>query len=387
MIFDSGASQARRGSDGAPANAARLRRAVQAGAILGASALSLAPVAALAADFLYWGDSTYSQAFGAGRLLTDAVSTEMSRFTESADGSALSYADDQRITNDAFKHTPRKVEPIEDGRVWVEALGGVANMRAHSATSSPAERASNYGVAAGVDAAVDTGLRIGFAMSGGQSALKVDSLATKADATWGLAAFYGVATDGATYAKTSLTIGYITTETERTVAAEKATGTYDSVLYAARVEIGQRLDTKRVGVTPFLAVEPSLVARNGYTETAAPAIALGFDKSTASAVPGTLGVKIDGVINFRNLKLTPSATVGWVHNFASTASITPFFASLPSSTFTVVGVKGDRNLARTELSIEATRGGSAASVFASTRADFGERTTSVRGAGGMMMRF
>src|SRR6187549_2658919 len=103
MIFNSGASHASRGSDGAPKNATRLRRAVQAGAMLGASALSLAPGAALAADFVYWGDSTYSQAFGAGRLLTDAVSTEMSRFTESADGSALSYADDARIKTDAFK--------------------------------------------------------------------------------------------------------------------------------------------------------------------------------------------------------------------------------------------------------------------------------------------
>jgi hypothetical protein len=59
-----------------------------AGATLGASTLCLAPGAALAADFVYWGDSSYSQAFGAGRLFTEAVSTEMSRFTESADGSA-----------------------------------------------------------------------------------------------------------------------------------------------------------------------------------------------------------------------------------------------------------------------------------------------------------
>jgi uncharacterized protein with beta-barrel porin domain len=228
-------------------------------------------------------------------------------------------------------------------------------------------------------------------MSGGQSALKVSSLATKADATWGLAAFYGVVTDGATYAKTSLTIGYITTETERIVAAQKAAGAYDSVLYAARVEVGQRLDTKRVGVTPFLAVEPSLVARNGYTEkdasSIAPSIALGFGKSTVSAVPSTLGVKIDGSVNFRNIKMTPSASLGWVHNFAATSSITPFFTSLPGSTFTVAGAEGDRNLARTEFAIEASRGASQASVFASTRADFGQRTTSVRGAAGMMMRF
>jgi uncharacterized protein with beta-barrel porin domain len=359
---------------------------------LAAIVLGVSPNAALAADFVYWGDSTYSQAFGAGRLLTDAVSTEMGRFTESAGGGeALSYADDARIKTHAFKDVARKAEPVEDGRVWAEALGGVADMKARSATGAPAEHATNYGVAAGVDTAIDANLRIGFAMSGGQSALKVSALATRSDATWGLAAFYGVATDGATYAKTSLTIGYITAETERTVIVsttpQKATGTYDSLLYAARVEVGQRLDTKRVGMTPFVAFEPSLVAQNGYSEKASAPIALSFDKSTANALPGTLGLKVDGDIKLRNIRLTPSATVGWVHNFAKATSITPFFTSLPGSTFTVARAEGDRDLARMEFNIEASRHGSMASVFANTRADFGQRTSSVRGAGGVMMRF
>ncbi len=392
MIFNSGADVARRRTDAAPKKEAQLRQALPAFAILGATALSVLPRAALAADFVYWGDSTYSQAFGAGRLLTDAVSTEMGRFTESANGgAALSYADEARIKTNAFKDVARKAEPMEDGRVWAEALGGIANMKANSGTGAPAERASNYGVAAGVDTAIDTNLRIGFALSGGQSALKVAALATRSDALWGLAAFYAVATDGATYAKTSLTIGYITTETERTVIVsttpQKATGTFDSLLYAARVEIGQRMDMKRIGVTPFVAFEPSLVAQNGYSEKAVPSIALDFDKSTANALPGTLGLKVDGDIALRNIKMTPSATLGWVHNFAKTTSITPFFTSLPGATYTVARAEGDRDLARTEFNLEATRAGSMASVFANTRADFGLRTTSVRGTGGVMMRF
>lgn len=314
MTFHSGAVLAPRRPHRVQRNATRLLRTLQAGTILG-SALGVLPGAALAADFTYFGDSAYSQAFGAGRLLTDAVSTEMGRFTESAGGgAALSYAEETRIKTPAFKDGARKAEPVEDGRVWAEALGGVGNMRAKSATGAPAERASNYGVAAGVDTAIDANLRVGFAMSGGQSGLKVSELATRSDAIWGLAAIYGVATDGATYAKTSLMTGYITTETERTVivtsAPEKATGTFDSLLYAARVEIGQRLDTKRVGVTPFVAFEPSVVSRNGYSEKAAAPIALGFDKSTAHALPGTLGLKVDGDINLRNIRLTPSATVG-----------------------------------------------------------------------------
>src|SRR3954447_3293790 len=95
MMFFSGAGLAPR-----PRNK-RLQRALRAGAIVSASVV---PGAALAADFVYWGDNTYSQAFGAGRLLTDAMSTEMSRFTESADGvAALPYADDARMKTNAFK--------------------------------------------------------------------------------------------------------------------------------------------------------------------------------------------------------------------------------------------------------------------------------------------
>lgn len=76
-----------------------------------------------------------------------------------------------------------------------------------------------------------------------------------------------------------------------------------------------------------------------------------------------------------------------MHNFAKATGVTPFFTSLPGSTFTVAGAGGDRDLARMEFSLEASRHGSLTSVFANTRADFGQHTTSVRGAGGMMLRF
>ena len=76
-----------------------------------------------------------------------------------------------------------------------------------------------------------------------------------------------------------------------------------------------------------------------------------------------------------------------MHNFADTASLSPFFTALPGSTFTVAGAKGDRNLARTEFSLEATPDGSTATFYANARADLGERTTSVRGTAGAMMRF
>ncbi|MDB5543891.1 MAG: putative autotransporter [Hyphomicrobiales bacterium] len=337
-------------------------------------------------------NSTHSLAFGASRLVIDTVSTEMGRFTGSAGGgAALSYIEDTRIKTPAFKDVAPKVEPIADGRIWAQMMGGIGNIKANEGSGAPAERASTYGVAAGIDRAFNPNLRIGVALAGGQSTLKVAALSTKSDATWGQAALYVVATDGALYAKTSLTMGYVSNETERTVTAfttpEKATGEFSSLLYAARIEVGQRFELKPAGVTPFLAFEPSLVAHNAYNEKAATPIALGFSKSTANALPGTLGVKFDAVVDLGEVRVTPSATLAWVHNFANATTISPFFTALPGSTFSVTGVEGDRDLARTELNIEATRYGSLASVFANARADYGQRSNSLRGTGGMMVRF
>ena len=127
--------------------------------------------------------------------------------------------------------------------------------------------------------------------------------------------------------------------------------------------------------------------QDAYSETGASTIALGYGKTTTRALPATLGVKIDADFSLDGMRVTPSTTIGWVHNFADTASLSPFFTALPGSTFTVAGAKGDRNLARTEFNIEATPDGSTATFYANARADLGARTNAVRGTAGVMMRF
>ncbi len=127
--------------------------------------------------------------------------------------------------------------------------------------------------------------------------------------------------------------------------------------------------------------------QDAYLETGAATIALGYGRTTTRALPATLGMKVDGDIMLDGMRVTPSVTLGWVHNFAETSSLSPFFTALPGSTFTVAGAKGDRNLARTEFNLEATPYGSMATFYANARADLGARTSAVRGTGGMMMRF
>jgi subtilase-type serine protease len=332
-----------------------------------------------------------TQASSAVGLFSTALSTEMGRFITPFERSALSYGEDTRLKTTAFKKIEQKAEPIPDGRVWAQGLGGVDTLRADSKSGAPSERMSQFGFAAGLDRALSPNLRVGFAGAGGQSVTKVTSLATTSDVSWGQGGLYALMTNGALYAKTSLSVGYLTAKTERTVTAfgtpEKATGEFSSLLYAARIEVGQRFELKPAGVTPFLAFEPSLVAQNAYNEKAATPIALGFGKSTANALPATLGVKLDAAVHLGDVRLTPSATLGWVHNFAKAASISPFFSALPGSTFTIPGAEGDRDLARTELTLEATPDGSTATFYVNARGDLSARTTVLRGAAGAMMRF
>ena len=333
-----------------------------------------------------------TQAFAAAAVFTGAINSEMGKFTGSSGGSSsvLSYAADKKLTKAFDKVAAKPVEPILDGRVWAHILGGVANMK--SDATNPSERSSNYGIAAGADTALTPNLRAGFALSGGQSTTKVSALSTKVDATWGQGALYAVATDGDRYAKAALVYGHLTTETERKVTAfatpETAKGKFDSNLYSTRLEVGQRFVTgAAVALTPFAAFEPSWLVQNSYAETGAASIGLGFGKTTTRALPATLGVKADADIALDGLRMMPSATIGWVHNFADATTISPFFTALPGSNFSVAGAKGDRNLARTELNLEATPNGSLTTFYLNTRADFGARTNVVRGTAGVMMRF
>jgi uncharacterized protein with beta-barrel porin domain len=269
-------------------------------------------------------------------------------------------------------------------------LGSVANRKADAA--NPSEHSSNYGLVAGVDTALTPNLRAGFALSGGQSSSKVAALATKADATWGQGALYAVVTDGDRYAKASLVYGRLTTQTERTVTAfstpETAKGKFGANLFSSRLEVGQKFATGGpIDLTPFAAFEPSWLMQDAYAETGAATVGLGYGKTTTRALPATLGLKFDGAFVFDTMRIAPMVTLGWVHNFAGTASLSPFFTALPGSTFTVAGAKGDRNLARTELNVEATPEGSTATFYVNARADLGARTNAVRGTGGVMMRF
>ena len=338
--------------------------------------------------------ATRTQAVGAKAAFTGAINSEMGKFTSSSGGgsSPLSYAEDTSIKSKAFdKIAPKKPEPIPDGRIWAQMLGGWGEMRADNASGSPSERSNNYGLAAGADTALNANLRAGFALSLGQSTTKVSSLATSSESTWGQGALYAVATDGDDYLKGVLTYGYLDNKTDRTVTAfgtsDKAKGKFGANLVSLRLEAGHKVAFDPLALTPFVAFEPSILFQNAYNETGPASITLGFDKTTTRALPATLGVKADADYELGDLRMTPSATIGWVHDFAQSSSISPFFTALPGSNFTAQGAKGDRNLARTELNFEATPKGTLATFYVNARADLGARTTSVRGMAGVSLRF
>ena len=335
--------------------------------------------------------ATRTQSFAAGSVFSGAINSEMGRFTSSAGGSSsvLSYAEDTKIKSKAFDKIAPKPEPIPDGRIWAQMLGGIGNMK--SDANNPSQRGSNYGLATGADTAINANLRAGFALSLGQSTTKVSSLATSTESTWGQGALYAVATDGDTYLKGALTYGYLDSKTDRSVTAfgtvDKAKGKFGANLYSVRLEAGQKFAFDPVNLTPFLAFEPSWLMQNAYNETGPASITLGFGKTTSRALPATLGGRIDASYDLGDYRMTPSASLGWVHDFASSGSISPFFTALPGSNFTAQGSRNDRNLARAELNIEASPKDTWATIYLNARADVGARTNAVRGVAGMSLRF
>lgn len=287
--------------------------------------------------------------------------------------------------------------PARTFRAWAIGFGNGLNIDANS--NSSAVSGNSYGGVAGLDYQVNPDLLIGVSIGGSSSSVSVGSLATSASITGIHGGLYALDQFAQFYTAETFTVSGFSNQTTRIVqgfagvpgATEKAS--FGSTDIRGRFEFGRNYHLgatagfANVTVTPFVAIEAADLHSNGFSEynVAGGANTLGLTANSQDQgdVPGFLGARLNSVLTLQNnVILRPWASVAYVHDFVTPASVTNSFAALPGSSFTVTGATIARNLAETKLGFELDVGKGVA-LFANFDGDFASSERSYGGKGGI----
>ena len=274
---------------------------------------------------------------------------------------------------------------------WATAFGGGQWLNAEPTSGAPAAQQSIGGGAFGGDFRAGPQTVLGAAAGVSVSNYGVSYTGANGRATGAHFGVYGLYDMGTFYANGSLAYNRFDGSATRVIAGigstETAKSSAVSSQLAGRLEVGRpfevaKFETGQMGVTPFVAVQPSQLWTPAYTEwsvtqNGAPGVfALSYQAQGTTSLPTFLGAQLDGetMVNARPLKAWLRAA--WVHEFLPDRGVTAGFTVLPGSTFSVDGARAASNAARLELGVKYAVGNQT-SLFANSNAELSDRGQSV----------
>lgn len=302
--------------------------------------------------------------FAAGAQFNNAMFQQGLAWLNGVAGAAnsitLGYAQEPRSRmagHDAFAAMrPRASEPGR-WRAWALGFGATRTAKGASSTGSADKTTHTYGGAFGVDRQLADDLLVGVAAGGTGSGFSVSSLSTSGDVDGGHVGVYAVKSFGASYLAATLNYARLDNRTERTITGsgptETANGRFNSDQLGGRLEFGRRYRFERTTVTPFAAIEPSVLWQQPYAETSTVSgggngiLGLSYAANTTTSLPLFLGAQVDTRHRLRNgAILSPSLRAAWVHEFKPERQIEATFVTVPSASFTVDGARAARDAGR-----------------------------------------
>ncbi|MET0868843.1 MAG: autotransporter domain-containing protein, partial [Pseudorhodoplanes sp.] len=276
---------------------------------------------------------------------------------ESDDPEADAYAQKRRVSKQAQQAMaaamPVKAMPVRDNRyaVWASGYGGQTSMDANSVVGSHQTSVRGYGFTTGLDFRVAPEALVGFAMAGGNS-------------SWGLSeglgggktdnfhvGAYGSLRYGPAYLSAAMAYGRHWVSTKRNVAVPgfaTLESDYDANSFGGRVEAGYRYGLGSFGVTPYAALQATVVRLPGYAENAtggSNAFALQYGRQNDSLFRTELGSWFDHSRVIPGGLMTLRARAAWAHDEGADRALTGTFPVLPGSTFLVQGTSPGNNFA------------------------------------------
>lgn len=213
---------------------------------------------------------------------------------------------------------------------WSKAFGTFADQDARDGVAG--YESDTYGIAFGVDRAINEKTRLGLAVSYANSDIDGKGLGkTKTDVDSYQVAFYGSYEPGRYFVEGQLAYAYNDVDAERTVnfggLDRKAKGNYDAHQISAKAAVGMPLTSGRFKFVPKAELFYSHSNADGFTETGAGAMNLVVDSGNSSILEGSLGTSVSFDKKLRNGTLTPELRAAVMYEFldddaASTSKFT-----------------------------------------------------------------
>jgi uncharacterized protein with beta-barrel porin domain len=271
-------------------------------------------------------------------------------------------------------------------RIWTAGFGASQSLQGQADTGSASQSVRSAGGVLGFDWQAAPDLRVGLAVGGSESTFSVAGLATSGRMTAGHVGAYAMKTWGAYYVAASLSYARLDNSTTRTIIGigptETVSGRFDSDQLSARLEIGWKQAYGRVNVTPFVAVEPSVLWQRGYTESGTGILGLTVASHTATSLPTFVGVQFDGrYVMPDGAVLAPYSRLSWVHEFEPDRRVSAAFITVPGASFTVNGARAASDAARLDTGAKLMFSGGLA-LFANFTGEWSDHTHSYAGSGG-----
>jgi outer membrane autotransporter protein len=219
----------------------------------------------------------------------------------------------------------------------------------------------------------------------------VSSLSTSGHADAAHAGAYALKSLGAAYLAATINYARFDNKTERTIAGlgatETANGRFAGDQLGGRVEFGWRRPIDRFIVTPFVAVEPSVLWQQAYTEATTVSgggsgvLGLSYASHTTTSLPTFLGAQLDTRYVYGEEVLSPFARLSWVHEFNPVRQIDAAFITLPTPEFTVDGARAARDALRIDTGATLALNGAAA-LFANFTGEWSDRSSLIAATAG-----
>ena len=280
---------------------------------------------------------------------------------------------------------------------WGAAFGGAQWLNADPVTGSNAAQQTIGGGAFGGDYRVGPQTLLGIAVGMSGSNYWVGATGANGRATGVHVGLYGQHDWQSVYVNAALAYSRFDGSAIRPITGIGTTETAKSYAIssqlAGRIEVGRPFEVARfeggaLGLTPFAAVQPSVlwtpgIAESSVTATGQPGVfALNYQAQSTGSLPTFLGVQLDVRTELQSRPLTGWLRASWVHEFLTSRSVTAGFTVLPGSTFTVDGARAASDAARFDFGVKYAVGNQT-SLFANGNVELSNRGQSLAGTVGL----
>jgi autotransporter-associated beta strand protein len=274
---------------------------------------------------------------------------------------ATSFGEEETAQPDnalAYAPLPTKAPPTpaasfaQRWSAWAATYGSESRARGDAAIGSHDRDVRTGNIASGLDYRFSPDTTVGFAFSGGSASFGLsDGLGSGHGDIYQFGGYAATRWQGFYLAASAALSRYEVTESRNVaIAGTLSALSGDTAAHAlgARFEAGRRYGDAGGGVTPFAALQTQSIRTPAFGEAAnagATAVALNYAEQTTTRTRSELGIGADRRFDLAGGSVIGFGRAAWGHEFNRDALITPGFAALSGSAFTVQGAQAAANSA------------------------------------------